>query len=70
MTLYSAWKDVVENPRPDGVPSKTLQPAEFKAWQDTNTAEGAPNGVTSSNDSATKSEQDKGQAGSKLRLKA
>jgi|GEM_PF-311463 len=26
MTLYSAWKDVIENPRPDGVPSKTLQP--------------------------------------------
>ena len=26
MTLYVAWKDVVENPRPDGVPSPTLQP--------------------------------------------
>ena len=21
-TLYVAWKDVIENPRPDGVPSK------------------------------------------------
>ena len=31
-TLYSAWKDVVENPRPDGVPSKNLQPDEYKKW--------------------------------------
>lgn len=29
-TLYTAWKDVVENPRPDGVPSPKLQPEEFK----------------------------------------
>ena len=29
MTLYSAWKDVVENPRADGVPSKILQPDEY-----------------------------------------
>src|SRR5690606_8658308 len=32
MTLYSAWKDVVENPRPDGVPSPKLQPEEYKAY--------------------------------------
>lgn len=25
-TLYQAWQDVVNNPRPDGVPSPTLQP--------------------------------------------
>ena len=25
-TLYTAWRDVVNNPRPDGVPSPTLQP--------------------------------------------
>ncbi len=29
MTLYSAWKDVVENPRDDGVPSSKLQPEEY-----------------------------------------
>ena len=32
-TLYSAWKDVVENPRPDGVPSKDLQPEMYEKWQ-------------------------------------
>lgn len=26
MTLYEAWEDVVNNPRPDGVPSPKLQP--------------------------------------------
>lgn len=25
-TLYTAWQDVVNNPRPDGVPSPSLQP--------------------------------------------
>lgn len=33
MTLYEAWKDVVENPREDGVPSARLQPEEHKAWK-------------------------------------
>lgn len=33
-TLYAAWKDVVENPRADGVPSKRLQPDLYKKWQD------------------------------------
>ena len=32
MTLYSAWKDVVENPRDDGVPSPRLQPDEYKKF--------------------------------------
>ena len=32
MTLYSAWKDVIDNPRADGVPSEKLQPDAFKAF--------------------------------------
>lgn len=39
-TLYSAWKDVIENPRPDGVPSPALQPEEFKKYQEQLQAEG------------------------------
>lgn len=31
-TLYTAWKDVIENPRPDGVPSKQLQPEEYQQF--------------------------------------
>lgn len=31
-TLYVAWKDVIENPRADGVPSAKLQPEEFKSY--------------------------------------
>lgn len=30
MTLYTAWKDVIENPRPDGIPSPVLQADEYK----------------------------------------
>lgn len=30
--LYTAWKDVIENPRPDGVPSPTLQPEEYQKY--------------------------------------
>ena len=33
-TLYTGWKDVVENPRPDGVPSKELQPDLYKEYQE------------------------------------
>lgn len=29
-TLYQAWKDVIENPRADGVPSPALQPKEYE----------------------------------------
>jgi flagellar secretion chaperone FliS len=36
-TLYTAWQDVVENPRPDGVPSPKLQPEEYKKWSESNT---------------------------------
>jgi flagellar protein FliS len=32
MTLYDAWKDVVENPRPDGVPSAKLQPEKYQQF--------------------------------------
>jgi flagellar protein FliS len=35
-TLYAAWQDVVENPRPDGVPSPKLQPEEYKKWTEAN----------------------------------
>lgn len=33
-TLYVAWKDVIENPRPDGVPSASLQPEEYAKWKE------------------------------------
>ncbi len=39
-TLYTAWKDVIENPRPDGVPSPSLQPEEFKKYQEQLAANG------------------------------
>ncbi len=42
MTLYTAWKDVIENPRPDGVPSPQLQPELFKEFVDKGQAGGAP----------------------------
>ena len=35
-TLYVAWKDVIENPRPDGVPSKALQKEEYQEWEQSN----------------------------------
>lgn len=38
-TLYEGWKDVIENPRPDGVPSRRLQPEEYKAWCEKNGGE-------------------------------
>lgn len=31
-TLYTAWKDVIENPRADGVPSPKLQPEEYQQF--------------------------------------
>jgi len=34
MTLYEAWKDVIENPREDGVPSPKLQPEEYKKYME------------------------------------
>jgi len=64
MTLFTAWKDVVENPRPDGVPSKEMQPAEFKAWQDQQHSP-APTGKKDEAES-----QDNNGHGAKLKLKA
>lgn len=34
MTLFEAWKDVIENPRADGVPSAKLQPEAYKKYVD------------------------------------
>lgn len=41
-TLHVAWKDVVENPREDGVPSPTLQPEEYQRFQEGNGALAKP----------------------------
>jgi flagellar protein FliS len=49
-TLYAAWQDVVENPRPDGVPSPKLQPEEYKKWTEANTNS---SGKSGSNQDAT-----------------
>ncbi len=40
-TLHTAWQDVVDNPRPDGVPSPVLQPEEYKKWVAENGEEAA-----------------------------
>ncbi|APJ04209.1 flagellar export chaperone FliS [Silvanigrella aquatica] len=32
LTLYDAWRDVVNNPRPDGVPSPNLQPELYSMY--------------------------------------
>jgi len=32
VTLHTAWKDIIENPRADGIPSKTHQPEEYKKY--------------------------------------
>lgn len=37
-TLHTAWKDVVDNPREDGVPSKELQPQEYETYVKSNKA--------------------------------
>ncbi len=41
-TLYSAWKDVVDNPRADGVPSKKLQPDLYQKWVESGGSEAQP----------------------------
>lgn len=50
MTLYKAWKDVIENPRPDGVPSPRLQPDEFKKFQDEHAGEPTKNAKEATDD--------------------
>jgi flagellar secretion chaperone FliS len=37
-TLYTAWEDVVNNPRPDGVPSPKLQPDLYAMYAQAQTA--------------------------------
>ena len=32
LTLYQGWQDVVQNPREDGIPSKTLQPDLYQVF--------------------------------------
>lgn len=44
LTLYEAWKDVVENPRADGIPSARLQPKEYATY-----VSGKDGGVAASN---------------------
>lgn len=34
MTLYEAWKDIIENPRADGVPSQRLQPELYQRYME------------------------------------
>jgi flagellar protein FliS len=52
MTLFEAWKDVVENPRPDGVPSPRLQPEDFQKWQQAEAAQGQAEGQNDSSQPA------------------
>jgi len=40
MTLYEAWKDIIENPRADGVPSAKLQPELYKKYMEEQAAVG------------------------------
>jgi flagellar protein FliS len=47
-TLHAGWQDVIENPRPDGVPSPKLQPEEYKAWLDNNPEEAEKHNLTRS----------------------
>lgn len=56
-TLYEGWKDVVENPRPDGVPSPKMQPEEYKKYQAEAAARG--DGVTNPANDKTKEQQNR-----------
>lgn len=47
-TLHAGWQDVIENPRPDGVPSPKLQPEEYKKWLDNNPLEAEKHNLTKS----------------------
>ncbi len=42
MTLYEAWKDVIENPRDDGVPSPKLQPDDYRRFVEEQSGSPAP----------------------------
>jgi flagellar secretion chaperone FliS len=41
LTLYEAWKDVIENPRDDGVPSQKLQPEQYQQYLEEQVSEAA-----------------------------
>lgn len=53
MTLYEAWKDVIENPRADGVPSAKLQPEEYRKFVEQDSGKGE---IQSANQKPTKEE--------------
>ncbi|MBF0440728.1 MAG: flagellar export chaperone FliS [Oligoflexales bacterium] len=61
-TLYTAWKDVIEYPRPDGVPSERLQPEQYKKWLEAN--------ASSQNAQIAEKEVEPDQNRSKLKLMA
>ena len=63
MTLYTAWKDVIENPRADGIPSPKLQPEEYKDWA--TKSGGRPDAAM-----AQKADESKGDDKPKLKLMA
>lgn len=50
-TLYIAWKDVIEHPREDGVPSKDLQPKEYEEYMKKQNKESSSDSNTSQSDS-------------------
>ena len=55
-TLYVAWKDVIQNPRADGVPSQKLQPEKFKEYQQgISSSESSADSLVSGNLSSTSS---------------
>ncbi len=39
ITLHAAWRDVIENPRADGIPSQRMQPEEFQKYLEEQTQE-------------------------------
>lgn len=53
-TLYVAWKDVVENPREDGVPSPKLQPEEYKQYVEGQEKSAAGQAIRGKNESEAK----------------
>jgi flagellar protein FliS len=50
MTLYEAWKDVIENPRPDGMPSPKLQPDEYRRFVEQQASAETPKGDAGAKD--------------------
>lgn len=44
VTLHTAWRDVIENPRADGVPSPRIQPEEFQKYMEEQAKDGSTGG--------------------------